>query len=340
MDFALSVEQEQLREVVARALAKHAPVTGPPEGWVPAPPPDDSLAALESLGVFGDEVGLVERALVAEECGYSLAAGSAVLRLAVPRQLLPNERVALAMGRFELDPLGSVSGSATAVPDAGQATSLLVVTDHRCLAVVTVDPVGRGCVVVAAPDDPTGRGAHLVLTEAPATPVTNPAGLLRAYQTMLAAEAVGIARRAYDIAAAHARTREQFGRSIGSFQGIAFAIADSYLRVAVAQSLVHRAAWCGQQLPAGLDRSEYEGRLAVTTALIAARKAAVANCETAIQTLGGMGMTWEHPVHLWYRRALWINVAGPGSADAHDDVAAALLDPTDSTMRVDGVTDV
>jgi alkylation response protein AidB-like acyl-CoA dehydrogenase len=61
-------------------------------------------------------------------------------------------------------------------------------------------------------------------------------------------------------------------------------------------------------------------------ALPAAREAAVTTSEQAIQTLGGLGMTWEHPLHLWYRRALWLQAYGTADEEYLDRVAAAVLE--------------
>ena len=63
----------------------------------------------------------------------------------------------------------------------------------------------------------------------------------------------------------------------------------------------------------------------MATAVPASRHAAVATCEQAIQSLGGLGMTWEHPLHYWYRRALWFETYERSSRAYLDEVADTVL---------------
>ena len=113
---------------------------------------------------------------------------------------------------------------------------------------------------------------------------------------LLAAEAVGVAQAAVDLAVEHAKTREQFGKPIGSFQAVSHAIVDAFMGTELSRSL---AIWAA----AAIDAEDDEAALAAETAKRFAAKAAVAACEKAIQVHGGMGFTWEHPLHRYYRRA-------------------------------------
>ncbi|MFF0437346.1 acyl-CoA dehydrogenase family protein [Streptomyces sp. NPDC004327] len=106
----------------------------------------------------------------------------------------------------------------------------------------------------------------------------------------LAAEAVGAARGAFDRTVEHAATREQFGRPIGSFQALKHRLADLLVQIESARSLTHCAAADGDPVSAGL---------ALAQALEAQRAAAA---ET-IQLHGGIGVTWEHDAHLYFKRA-------------------------------------
>ncbi|MFD7707718.1 acyl-CoA dehydrogenase family protein [Streptomyces sp. NPDC059786] len=109
----------------------------------------------------------------------------------------------------------------------------------------------------------------------------------------LAAEAVGAADRMLERTVAYARQREQFGRPIGSFQAVKHRLADVHVRVQAARSAVYYAAWsCGT----GGDRA---GALALAQALDALRLAA----SEGIQLHGGIGFTWEHEAHLYFKRA-------------------------------------
>jgi alkylation response protein AidB-like acyl-CoA dehydrogenase len=135
----------------------------------------------------------------------------------------------------------------------------------------------------------------------------------------LALEAVGIASRALAFGVEHAKTREQFGRPIGAYQAVSHKLADTYVETELARSLAYWAAWC-------IAEGEAEAELAASAAKAYAAEAAVAACERAIQVHGGMGFTWEHPLHRYYKRALWIE-SFDGSGAAHRaEVAKMLLD--------------
>ncbi|WP_393081723.1 acyl-CoA dehydrogenase family protein [Streptomyces sp. LN704] len=121
------------------------------------------------------------------------------------------------------------------------------------------------------------------------------AGLGRGAAAVLAAEAVGAADRALERTVEYVRQREQFGRAIGSFQAVKHRLADVYVRVQAARSAAYYAAW------AAGDGGGHErvGGLALAQALEALRTAAA----EGIQLHGGIGFTWEHEAHLYFKRA-------------------------------------
>ena len=110
------------------------------------------------------------------------------------------------------------------------------------------------------------------------------------------AQAVGIARAAYEYALDYAKTREQFGRPIITNQGIAFMLADMKTKVDAARLLVWRAAWMGRN---GVPFTAGEGSMSK----LYAGEAAVDVTEKAIQVLGGNGYTRDYPVERWHRDA-------------------------------------
>jgi alkylation response protein AidB-like acyl-CoA dehydrogenase len=112
----------------------------------------------------------------------------------------------------------------------------------------------------------------------------------------VAAQAVGIARAAYEYALDYAKTREQFGRPIVDNQSIAFTLADMKIRLDCARLLTWRAAWMGRN---GKPFTSGEGSMAK----VFAGEAAVWITERAIQVLGGNGYTREYPVERWHRDA-------------------------------------
>ncbi|WP_406335836.1 acyl-CoA dehydrogenase [Streptomyces zaomyceticus] len=112
---------------------------------------------------------------------------------------------------------------------------------------------------------------------------------------LFAADACGTAARAVDTAAEHARTREQFGRPIGQFQGVKHLCADMLVRLEQARALTWDAARSGDD-----EARPLTAALAAATALDTAHTCA----KDCIQILGGTGFTWEHDAHLLLRRAL------------------------------------
>jgi alkylation response protein AidB-like acyl-CoA dehydrogenase len=110
------------------------------------------------------------------------------------------------------------------------------------------------------------------------------------------AQAVGIARAAYEYSLDYAKTREQFGRPIVQNQGIAFMLADMKTRIDASRLLVWRAAWMGRN---GVPFTSGEGSMSK----LYAGETAVDVTEKAIQILGGNGYTREYPVERWHRDA-------------------------------------
>ena len=110
------------------------------------------------------------------------------------------------------------------------------------------------------------------------------------------AQAVGIARAAYEYSLEYAKTREQFGRPIVANQGIAFTLADMKTRLDAARLLVWRAAWMGRN---SVPFENGEGSMSK----LYAGETAVWVTEQAIQILGGNGYTREYPVERWHRDA-------------------------------------
>ncbi|MFJ7341364.1 acyl-CoA dehydrogenase family protein [Streptomyces sp. NPDC101110] len=111
----------------------------------------------------------------------------------------------------------------------------------------------------------------------------------------LAAEAVGAAARVLERTVEYAGQREQFGRPVGSFQAVKHRLADAYVQVQAARSAAYYAAWTAAT-PAP---EETVGALALAQALEALRRAAA----EGIQLHGGIGFTWEHEAHLYFKRA-------------------------------------
>jgi alkylation response protein AidB-like acyl-CoA dehydrogenase len=133
----------------------------------------------------------------------------------------------------------------------------------------------------------------------------------------LAAESVGVARRAMDMAVEYAKEREQFGRPIGAYQAVSHACAQMLLEVEGARSTALYAAWA-------LDHEPESGPLAASMAKAYASDAGWRVPAASLQVHGGIGFTWEHDLHLWLKRGkanayLW------GDARTHRDRVASLV---------------
>ncbi|MCY4630073.1 MAG: acyl-CoA/acyl-ACP dehydrogenase [bacterium] len=121
-------------------------------------------------------------------------------------------------------------------------------------------------------------------------------GVLQLAAVALAAEQVGGAQRCLDTAVAYAKERMQFGRPIGSFQAIKHRCADLLLETETARSAAYYAAWCAAT---GDEDLPVAAAMAKAQCSDAYYRAAAEN----IQILGGIGFTWEHPAHLYFKRA-------------------------------------
>jgi alkylation response protein AidB-like acyl-CoA dehydrogenase len=118
------------------------------------------------------------------------------------------------------------------------------------------------------------------------------AGLGDIVAVLLACEAVGAADQVLGRTVEYVRQREQFGRAIGSFQAVKHRLADVYVQAQAARSAAYYGAWASVN-------GERVGGLALAQALEALRCAAA----EGIQLHGGIGFTWEHEAHLYFKRA-------------------------------------
>ena len=126
-----------------------------------------------------------------------------------------------------------------------------------------------------------------------------------------AADLVGVAGAALARSVEHAKSRQQFGKPIGAFQGIKHALADNYVALERARSLTYAAA-------ARLDdpaTSPPAGWTAAALAKAAAAEAAVGCARTAVQVHGALAQTWEHDMHLYLRHA-WQGASTLGDSRA------------------------
>jgi alkylation response protein AidB-like acyl-CoA dehydrogenase len=133
----------------------------------------------------------------------------------------------------------------------------------------------------------------------------------------LAAEMCGAAQRVLDMTVEYAKLRVAFGKPIGSYQGVKHKCADMLIEIENAKSLTYYAAWA-------VDEGEPDAAMAVSMAKAAASDAGRKVCAAGIQLHGGIGMTWEHDLQLYLKRAKASEIA-LGDATWHRERIARLL---------------
>ncbi|MET9086848.1 acyl-CoA dehydrogenase family protein [Streptomyces sp. NPDC004237] len=199
-----------------------------------------------------------------------------------------------------------LTGTKTYVPDGHTADLLLVAArTPGGISLFAVDAGAPGLTrtPLATLDETrkqarvefAGTPARLLGTEGTAWPVLE--RTLATASVLLAAEQVGGAAAALDSAVAYAKIREQYGRPIGTFQGIKHKCADMLVEVESARSACYAGLWA-------LDAGDETGT-AVSAALAQTfcSEAFTRVAGDAIQIHGGIGFTWEHPAHLYFKRA-------------------------------------
>ena len=305
MDFALTTEQQELKSAARKWLAERYPLDRDFDA-----PQDDRWAELAALGWLGVSVsedeggvglGFLEEALILEEMGYALYPGPylATIGFALPA-LGSEERTAVAAGTTKWS--AEIRGL---VPWLGSVDKVVGMDGNaheaRGEELVTVDP-----------SRPVGR-----LESSNGTPLSGSRDVPHARAAM-AAEAVGIAQRVLELAIAHVSTREQFGRPIGVYQAVSHQLSNTYADVELARSLAYWAAWC-------VAEDDAQAAVAAAAAKAFAAEAAVTACERSIQVHGGTGFTWEHPLHRFYKRALWLQGMGARPTELRAEIAEAVI---------------
>jgi len=259
-----------------------------------------------------------------------LASGGLTAALAVPFAAGPGKLPAPTVrieGSKPGDPDGMyrVSGQVLGVADGLPADVLLVPADGvpYGLYAVRVTDAGVGTAPVVSLDQ-TRQLCDLTLAGAPARRVASGpaaeaavAAALLAGAGVLASEQLGLAERALEITVAYVRERRQFARPVGGFQAIKHRLADLWVAVTQARAAARSAA-------NGLvNGNGTETELAVALAKAACSDTALKAAQEMIQLHGGIGFTWEHPAHLFLKRAKADSI-GFGTADAHRASLAGL----------------
>jgi len=318
---------EDLRSTLRSALRDAAPGTPDPEPWkrLVSEVGVGALLVPEQQGGLG--LGAHEVIAVAEEIGAAAVETpfmthcveattllnaapvtthrDALLKAVVDgTQRLAVVRTADALTVAITGDSVTVSGAAPAVVDSPSATTLLVaVRIGGTDAILLVDTSKAGVSVSerSALDASRSLGsvtfdtapAIIVMQGPSATQALDTAGTWA--QLALAADQLGVARRSLSETVDYVKIRTQFGAPIGSFQAVKHRCAEVLLEIELAAALIDQAARACD--------SANDALAAVSTAAIQSNTAALLATDSAIHLHGGIGFTWEHTAHCYYRRA-------------------------------------
>jgi alkylation response protein AidB-like acyl-CoA dehydrogenase len=291
MEFAFTQEQEELRREARSFLEANpdAPLSELRElGWLGVSVPEDR---------GGGGLSFVDEAILFEEAGRALYSGP-FLTTAIVLPALPE-----------------VDGNAWSVEVDGLVPHLDTV-DQVLREDMTAVPAEGEILATVDESRPLGK---LVLQEHKVQLDGDFESVRLRLLAALAVEAVGVAQKALELGVAYVSDREQFGKKIGTYQAVSHPLADTYVETELARSLAYWAAWC-------VSVDDEQAPVAVAAAKAQAAETAVAACERSIQVHGGIGFTWEHILHRYYKRAQWIDAFGGHAAKQRQVVAAALLD--------------
>jgi alkylation response protein AidB-like acyl-CoA dehydrogenase len=325
MNFSLTQEQEMLREAAIEALSRLDTIAGAraaldgtelPDLWPTAREAGWSgLLVPEERGGAGLQV--FDAMLVMEQCGRRLTGGGLLGHLPATLILARAEHPlleTLAAG----DQRGAVAWETQFQPDLPGA-DWLVVRQGEGTALIAgkdaaIEPVTRF--------DASRPLGHLGPTGGEPEPLDLvPEDLEHAWHTtqaLLAADALGVTEAMLELSVSYAKDRYAFGRPIGSYQAIKQQIVEILRHAGTTRSLCFYAGYAAEARPDELP-------LAASAARFAAEEASDYATRTCIAVHGGIGATWEHDAHLYWRRAQLSRLLLGGVADAGDRVAEEII---------------
>jgi len=268
----------------------------------------------------GQGLGIVELVILMEELGYALAPvpflSNAAAGLALQFAGTDEQKERWLPGIASGEARGTVGmvrdGEARLVPDADSAEVIVLIGFDGSTSVVeaasaeiepfeTMDRTRRFARVRAGEGEPLGGDCFAAGDR---------------IATALAAETVGVAQKAMEMAVEYARERKQFGRPIGSYQAVSHRCAQMLLEVEGSRSGAYYAAWCADAEPDSLPA-------AASGAKAYSSDAGWRVCGSSLQVHGGIGFTWEHDLHFFLKRAK-TNAMLYGSAREHRERVASL----------------
>ncbi len=327
MNFSLTDEQELLREAAVNALGRIDTIAGARAALDGAPLPDiwptaraagwTGLLVPESHG--GAELNPFDAMLVLEQCGRRLTGAGLIGHLAATLLLAQadhpllsklatgEQRAAVVWApEFQLD----VAGADWLITRDG-----LIAAEQA-----VVEPVTRF--------DASRLLGHVQLDGVAPEPLdADYEYAWHVTQALLAADALGVAEAMLEMSVSYAKERHAFGRPIGSYQAIKQQIVEILRHAGTTRSLCFYAGYAAETRPEELA-------LAASAARFAAEEAADYATRTCIAVHGGIGATWEHDAHLYWRRAQLSRLLLGGVGEAGDRVAQEIIERARSQALV------
>jgi alkylation response protein AidB-like acyl-CoA dehydrogenase len=354
LDFSFSDEQQMLRAQARSFLAGESPSDRVSElaesdtGW-----DETTWIKMAELGWTGLSIpercggagmGFLYEAVLFEELGYGLYPGPyfSTIGLALPAfkdhpgvlsSIAAGETRATVAGVFGPSSLRArgvdddwhLDGEAELVSDLGAADCIVAAASTGEGTGLWLVAAGDGTIASLSTMDSTRRLGRLRLEDAAATLLAMPqeaegriASIRHRALAALSLEAVGVSQRVLELARDYSRERRQFDKPIGAFQAVSHKIADIYMDTELARSLAYWTAWCVAERDSRVDQ-------AAAAAKAFSAEAAVTACERSIQVHGGVGFTWEHVLHRYYKRAQWIASFDGSPAEQRAAVARELI---------------
>ncbi|GAA4071627.1 acyl-CoA dehydrogenase family protein [Nonomuraea soli] len=303
MNLLLTAEQQELRTAVRSFLAANA---RPRDGHDPAVyrrlNGELGLAGLlvpEEYGGAG--AGYAELAVALEETGAALLPGPylATVFATIALSLTPDKELLTQIAEGRAVTLAEGPGLTGTYEQvlSGMEAEVLVTRVGDTFYAVELD--GPGVSRTAQPALDVTRGyARIELDQPPARELgaAPESGVFDRMAIALAAEQLGVMRASLDAIVAYAKIRAAFGRLIGSYQAVKHKLADMHGKLEQAESIVRYAAWTADNEPgevarAGMFAQAFVGRACFEVA------------RDHLLLHGGIGFTWEHDAHLYYKRA-------------------------------------
>ena len=327
MDLDPSEDQRELQQMISRVSLDRVPTDTVRDFAEPGHFDRESWRQLAELGSFGiavpesaGGVGLrwIDAVLVHEALGAALTPGpvvAATLAAGLVPGVLEGEIVPAVIERPAHGP---------AIIEHLAVADVLLIVDADGVSSVPVSALDARA--LAEPTDPA-TSVSLVRDLPVGERIADSAAAERMHllgSLLASAQLVGNADGSMTLAVEYAKEREQFGRPIGSFQGLKHLLADCYARTEVARSALWAAGVLVDEPEAG------DLRRAVAGARLLAGRAATENGKTCVQVHGGMGFTWEVDAHLFLKRAWVLETAFGSVDDAAELVAATLIGSSES----------